>query len=153
MVILAVLLAGVRLINITPYVVLSGSMEPVYPVGSMIYIKAAEPEEVEAGEVITFSVDGGLIATHRVIEINEQERCFITKGDANDVADAPVPFDRMIGKALFCIPRLGRLSDWIAQPPGMYIVVCFVLAALVMMFLPDLLDAADAADKRDQEKK
>lgn len=38
-VILAILLVGVRVIGLTPYVVLSGSMEPTYHTGSLIYVK------------------------------------------------------------------------------------------------------------------
>lgn len=153
-VVLAMLLAGVRLIGITPYAVLSGSMEPTYPVGSMIYVKAADPESVEVGDPITFYLDEGLIATHRVIEVNEGERCFRTKGDANNSADgAPVAYEDLIGKPMFCVPQLGNLSHWISQPPGMYIAGCAALGLLALMFIPDLLDAADAADKRAEEKK
>ncbi len=147
-VVLAVLLAGVRVIGITPYVVLSGSMEPSYPVGSMIYVKAAQPEDVAVGQPITFYLDEGLIATHRVVEIDESGQCFLTKGDANDVVDAPVPYGNLIGKPLFCIPGLGKLSAWIAHPPGIYVAESFALIVLLMMFLPEVLDMADAADKK-----
>ena len=37
-VLLAVLLVGVRLFGLQVYTVLSGSMEPAYPVGSLIYV-------------------------------------------------------------------------------------------------------------------
>lgn len=151
---LAILLAGVRVVGITPYAVLSGSMEPVYPVGSMIYVKAAQPEDVSVGDPITFYLDEGLIATHRVIEVNESEGCFRTKGDANNAEDgSPVPYENLIGKPLFCVPRLGYVSSWISKPPGTYIAGCCAVALLVLMFLPDVLDAADAADKKAAEKK
>lgn len=150
----AMLLAGVRLVGITPYAVLSGSMEPAFPVGSMIYVKAVDPESIEVGDPITFYLDkeSGVIATHRVIEIDGEG--FHTKGDANDVADgAPVAPENVIGKALFCAPQFGNLSNWISQPPGIYITGCAVVGLLVLMFLPDVLDAADAADRRAAEKK
>ena len=151
---LAILLAGVRVVGITPYAVLSGSMEPVYPVGSMIYVKAAQPEDVSVGDPITFYLDEGLVATHRVIEVNEAERYFRTKGDANNAEDgSPVYYQNLIGKPMFCVPHLGNLSYWISQPPGMYIAGCCTLVLLVLMFLPDVLDAADAADKKAAEKK
>lgn len=152
-VILAILLAGIRVTGITPYVVLSGSMEPVYPVGSMIYVRQAEPEAVKVGEAITFYLDEGMIATHRVVEIDEAEQHFVTKGDANETMDAPVSFGNLIGKPVFCIPGLGRLSAWIAQPPGMYVAGCFALVVLVLMFLPEILDKADAADKKEERER
>lgn len=67
---LAVLLVGVRLIGLTPYAVLSGSMEPTYHVGSLIYVKDIEPAEIEIGMPITFVVNEDLLlATHRVVDI------------------------------------------------------------------------------------
>ena len=59
----------------------------------------------------------------------------------------------LIGRPRFCIPRLGYVSSWISQPPGLYIAGCGALALLALMFVPELLDAADAADKRDAERK
>ena len=66
-VVLAVLLVGVRLVGLTPYVVLSGSMEPTYHTGSLIYVKKADPFTIEAGTPITFMMDEDTIATHRVV--------------------------------------------------------------------------------------
>lgn len=70
---LAIALVGVRVIGLTPYTVLSGSMEPTYHVGSLIYVKEVEPSEVEVGDPITFVVNEDLlVATHRVVEIDVQ---------------------------------------------------------------------------------
>ena len=69
-VLLAVALAGVRVLGLTPYAVLSGSMEPSYPVGSLIYVKKMQPADVRVGDVITFVVnDELLVATHRVVDV------------------------------------------------------------------------------------
>ena len=46
--IFAILLVGARLFGIQVYAVISGSMEPNYPVGSLIYVKKAEPEEIKS---------------------------------------------------------------------------------------------------------
>lgn len=67
---LAVLLVGVRLVGLTPYAVLSGSMEPTYHVGSLIYVKDIDAAEIEVGTPITFVVNEDLLlATHRVVDI------------------------------------------------------------------------------------
>lgn len=52
-VILAVLLVGTKLIGLTPYTVLSGSMEPEYHVGSVIYVTKVEPEELKERDCIS----------------------------------------------------------------------------------------------------
>lgn len=69
---LAIALVGVRLVGLTPYTVLSGSMEPTYHVGSLIYVKDVEPSEIRVGDPITFVVNEDLlVATHRVVNVEE----------------------------------------------------------------------------------
>ena len=71
--ILTFLLVGVRIIGLTPYAVLSGSMEPAYHVGSLIYVKKIAPEDITVGTPITFVVNKDLlVATHRVIEVESR---------------------------------------------------------------------------------
>lgn len=53
-VILALLLVGARLVGLQVFTVLSGSMEPTYHTGALIYVKKVDPLTVQAGEVITF---------------------------------------------------------------------------------------------------
>lgn len=53
-VILALLLVGARIIGLQVFTVLSGSMEPNYHVGSLIYVKNVDYKELESGDVITF---------------------------------------------------------------------------------------------------
>ena len=70
MVILAILLVGVRVVGLTPYAVLSGSMEPTYHVGALIYVKDVAPADITVGMPITFIVNEDLLlATHRVVDI------------------------------------------------------------------------------------
>jgi len=139
---LAILLAGVRLIGYTPYVVLSGSMEPAYPTGSLIYVRKTAPEAVQVGDPITFVMPGGMTATHRVVEIDAVNKTFTTKGDANDTADgSPVPFENLIGKPALCLPYLGYVSAFLSRPPGMYLGWTSLAVVLILMFLPEILSS------------
>lgn len=76
-VVFALLLVGVRIFGLCPYYVLSGSMEPTYHVGSLIYVKKVNPADVRPGDPITFVMDstdrGGrhVTATHRVMECRD----------------------------------------------------------------------------------
>lgn len=72
-VILAVLLVGVRLAGFRVFTVLSGSMEPTYHVGSLIYVKDVDYRQLEAGDVITFMLDENTVATHRIIQVVPDE--------------------------------------------------------------------------------
>ena len=154
-VVLAVLLVGVRVVGLTPYVVLSGSMEPTYHVGSLIYVKEVDPAEIQVGDPITFVMDEDLtVATHRVIAVSEDGEHFTTQGDANDAPDgAPVYYKNIVGVPKFTIPYLGYFSDWITNPPGMYLAVTGALVLIILLFLPNALAKAEEADRRDAERK
>lgn len=139
-VVFAILLVGVRLFDIQVYSVISGSMEPEYPVGSLIYVKEVDPYEVEVGDVITYVLPNDMPSTHRVIDIDAANQHFYTKGDANDIADgSPVHFKNLIGTPVFKIPLLGYVAYYIQHPPGMYIAIAVGAVLLILVFLPDLL--------------
>ena len=71
MMLMAILLVGVRLVGLTPFTVLSGSMKPAYQVGSLIYVKETKPEKIEVGDAITYVVNEDLlVSTHRVVDID-----------------------------------------------------------------------------------
>ena len=149
-VVIAILLVGVRLVGLKVYTVLSGSMEPTYHTGALLYVKACEPEEIEEGDPISFVMDGSLtVATHRVIEIDEVEGCFYTKGDANETPDAaPVYYENLIGKPVFSIPYMGYLANYIQSPVGRGIAIIVGIIILVMALLPDLLKKKTADDSK-----
>ncbi|MBQ9759821.1 MAG: signal peptidase I [Clostridia bacterium] len=142
-VLLAILIAGVRVVGIQPYAVLSGSMEPTYHVGSMIYIKAVPATELRAGDPVTFYLSGSsTVATHRIIEIlpdpdDAEARYFRTQGDANDVPDANLLHSsKVIGKPLFNIPYLGYFSTFIQRQPGRSIALGVCTILLIAAILP-----------------
>lgn len=154
-VILAVLLAGVRVIGLEIYTVLSGSMEPTYHTGSLIYVQDVDPYEIEAGQVITFLLDEDTVATHRVVEVLPDENDptvvrFRTKGDANDAEDgSPVHYKNVLGSPVFSIPQLGYLANYIQNPPGTYIAISVGAILLLLILLPELF----SGDEEDKPKK
>lgn len=137
-VVLAILLAGTRLIGLTPYAVISGSMAPKYPVGSLIYVEKTAPERISIGDPITFVLNERLmVATHRVVDIRE-DGSFITKGDANDTLDGtPVHPENLLGKPQFSIPYLGYLAVFLASGQGKIILFGVLGLLLLSLFLPD----------------
>ncbi len=137
----AVFLMGSRLLGYRVFNVLSGSMEPNYSVGDLIFVKQVDPSEVKVDDPITFVLNENLVvATHRVIKIDTENQRFYTKGDANDIPDAtPVHFNNLIGVPQFAVPLLGYVSDFVQNPPGMYITIAAGVLLIVAVFLPDLL--------------
>lgn len=142
---LAILLVGVRLTGLQIFSVLSPSMEPEYPTGSLIYVKEVDPMTLEVGDVITFRLNDTTTATHRIIErVHETDSpdslCFRTKGDANEIADGPPVYpDSVIGTPVFMIPLLGYLATFIQTPTGTIVSITFAIALVLVIFLIDLI--------------
>ena len=124
-VLLAVFLMGSRLIGYRCFTVISGSMEPVYKVGDLLYVKEVDVNTIKVGDPITFILNEDLVvATHRVVRIDAENQRFYTKGDANEIEDSePVHFNNVIGVPQFSIPKLGYVSDFVQHPPGLYITI------------------------------
>lgn len=110
---LGVGLLSPALFNIQYIIVLSGSMEPYLPVGSMAVMQPIDPADVVVGDPITFGVPEypGVLVTHRVVEIlraQDGSPRFRTKGDANEEADSFLVIPQLVkGKVVFDIPYLG----------------------------------------------
>ena len=145
------------MVGLRPFVVLSGSMEPTYQTGSLIYVKEVDPFRLEANDVITFMLDENTVATHRIVEVVPDEEDptvvrFRTKGDANDAVDGGlVHYKNVIGSPVFTIPKLGYVANYIQNPPGTYIAIAGGAFLLMLVFLPDLFD--DEGDKPKKKKK
>ena len=144
-VLLAIALAGVRLFGLQVYTVLSGSMEPAYHVGALLYDKKVDPAQLRPGDVITFMLDEETIVTHRIVEVVPDEEDasvirFRTKGDAGAAVDGSrVHYKNVLGTPVFTIPKLGYFANFVQQPPGLYVAIAFGAVLVLLAFLPDLL--------------
>lgn len=114
----AILLAVVipRIFGATPYTIISGSMEPYLSPGTLVVVKPVEPADLSVGDVITVQLESGeeAVVTHRIQAVQyraDGQIQFITKGDANDIADAePRLAVQVRGEVWYQVPYLGFLS-------------------------------------------
>lgn len=132
--------------------VVSGSMEPGIPVGSIVVVKEADPAKLKVGDVISYRMSGDTMVTHRIAAIDTQSGQVTTKGDANEVEDAnPVAFSEIVGRKVFHVPYLGYLSIYIKTPLGI-VGVCGVLIVLILLnFLPSVLGPEEKAEKNSND--
>ena len=157
-VILALALAGARFVGMQVFTVLSGSMEPVYHVGSLIYVREVDPYELEAGDVITYMLSEDTVSTHRIVGVVPDEEDpavirFRTKGDANDAEDGTlVHYKNVIGSPVFTIPMLGYVANYIQNPPGTYIAISGGAILMLLVFLPDLFDSEEPKEEKKAKK-
>lgn len=123
--------------GIEPYGIISNSMEPAYPVGSVIYVKKISPEQIQKDDVITFSVSAKNknVATHRVVLHDTEKQLFYTKGDNNEQMDTnPVSYQNLLGKAIFCVPYLGYFYQQLVSFTGMMLCAILLITAIVLWY-------------------
>ena len=123
------------LVGYQVYDVISGSMEPEIPVGSVVYVKQADPSTIQIGDVIAYQSESGVVI-HRVTTNRTSMGEMVTKGDANNVEDfSPVPYDNVLGRVEMHLPFLGAFMSIYASVAGkvylLLIAACGVMLNLV----------------------
>ncbi len=153
-VLMAVALVGARIVGLEVYTVLSGSMEPTYKTGSLIYVRKVDASTLEAGDVITFMLNESTVATHRIVEVVTDEADpsvirFRTKGDANENEDSgTVHYKNVIGEPIFTLPYMGYVANYIQSPPGTYVAIAGGAVLLILVFLPDIFTGDDKKQQK-----
>lgn len=139
--VLLLLLAAVivvpNIFGIRTGAVVSGSMEPAYPSGSLVYAWPVEAGRIQKGDSITFqSGKRGAWTTQRVVEIDKENNQFIVKGDANiGNSPKPVSFDNVVGVVRFHIPLLGNIFRLLQTAYGKFIAVTIFEAVVLLLLL------------------
>lgn len=129
--------------------VLSGSMEPTIPVGSLVYVKPVEASELEAGDVCTYYLsDGETFVTHRVMSIDPDAQTLVTQGDANEDPDGDIQFSQVYGRSDFHLPYLGIAIQNIRTPVGIMSICGVVMLVILLNFIPAIIDAAEDEKKQ-----
>ncbi len=132
-----------------PLVVLSGSMEPTFKVGSVIYYEPLNGEEIKEKDIIVYKLDDKFV-THRVNRI--ENGVYYTKGDANNSEDSlPPTIDNIVGKVnKVHIILVGYYIKFIND--HIYLAVVAVVI-LVLEFLLSLKKDTENTEKKVKEKK
>lgn len=135
----AIFLMGTRMLGYRVFCVLSGSMEPLYSVGDLIYVKPTPFSEIKVGDTVSFVLNEDLVvATHQVVSIDAKNMRLQTKGLTNDIPDDPIHYNNVIGVAKFALPKMGYVANFVQNPPGMYIAIAVGVVLVVTLFIPDL---------------
>ena len=99
----------------TPMTILTQSMEPTYPPGTLVIVQPVDSDKIRIGEAITYQLESGKpeVVTHRVVAIStsQGEKTFTTKGDNNAVADPkPVRAVQVRGHVWYSVPYIGYVN-------------------------------------------
>lgn len=108
------------IIRATPYTVLTGSMQPSIPPGSLVVSRPVDVGTIEIGDVVTYQLTSNQpeVVTHRVVGLgfgSSGERALVTRGDANTVDDDPVRAVQVRGVVAYHLPYLGHVNTWVGM--------------------------------------
>lgn len=117
------------------YNVISGSMEPEIPVGSIAYVKPVDPVTIEEGDIILYVTEGAEIL-HRVVSNHKLEGYLITKGDANEEEDIKeVRYASVRGLVEKHYPVVGQMMMILANTLGKVLLLCLALCGVLLNVL------------------
>ena len=148
MILSAAALMVLRAVGITAYAVKTPSMYPVCPVGTMIFVVPADFEDFSKGDIITYRLNNAVV-THRIYEVDAENRTVITKGDNNNTPDgSPISERNIIGRVEFYIPYAGYLYIFAETVYGK---VSVAAAFVILAALSVLTRSSDDEKKPDEQ--
>ncbi len=118
----------------TPMTILTGSMTPTYPPGTLVIVQPVDPDTLNIGDPITYQIESGkpAVVTHRIIavtSVSDGTRTFTTQGDANNTADSnPVLGAQIRGKVWYSIPYLGWVNTVVNGEARSWLIPTIALA-------------------------
>lgn len=128
-----------RLLGLQPYAIVSGSMEPSLPVGTVVYAETTDGEQLCEGDIAAFWRNDEVIV-HRILSVDENSGALITKGDANSDPDMhPVPYQNVLGRVVFSMPVAGTMLMMLGSTTGKLILGWVVLLAAALCIAGTML--------------
>ncbi|WP_139195965.1 signal peptidase I [Curtobacterium sp. MCBA15_009] len=112
----AVLVVVPKATGSVPLTVLTESMEPTLPPGTLLVVRPTPPDDIAVGDVVTYQAVSGeqALVSHRVVAVarsSDGASTFTTKGDANAEADAPVSSAQVRGVVWYSVPVVGYVNQ------------------------------------------
>lgn len=118
-----------------------GDKDDSFEQGDMIFVKMLDAEDVyelEVGDIVTyFDVSISAFNTHRIVEINKDEKYLITQADYNYIQennvtepDTPIAFSEVLAVYKSNVSNLGNTLDYLQTPTGFAL---FVILPVVLI--------------------
>lgn len=139
------------------FTVKTGSMTPKIPTGSLIFVAEIPAEKIKIGDVLTFYGSNNTndsVTTHRVVDIDIKnfEYFYITRGDANNINDSPVSYDKIIGRVIFSLPLLGLLPGLFRNPVFIGSLTAVIGGGILILGIRDIRKKQNSAKSAKNDK-
>lgn len=141
----------------TPFTILTGSMQPGMPPGTLVVVTPVSADEIGIGTIVTYQLNSGEhgVVTHRVVSIGYDgsgQKTFTTQGDANTIPDArPVLPVQIRGQHWYHVRYLGYVSSAITGSQR-HMATLMVAAGLLIYAAYMLTGAAKDRFRKTNEK-
>lgn len=139
----ALLIVVPRITGAVPLTVLTSSMEPALPPGTLIVVRPTGIEDIGIGNVLTYQLESGKpeLVTHRVVAIRRSTSgtvTFTTQGDNNPQPDpGQVIAAQVKGTVWYSVPLVGYVAVGLGNGAKSWVVTAIAVALLgyaVFMF-------------------
>jgi signal peptidase len=145
-----------RVAGATPMTILTSSMEPTLPPGTLIVVRPTPFKQIRIGDVLTYQIRSGdpAVVSHRVIGVNSVSDgtfTFVTKGDNNDHADPVVIEAQVRGTLWYSVPLLGYVNNAVSGQERPWIVPA--VAVLLLAYAGYLVTSGTITSVRRRRRK
>ena len=115
-------------------IVLSGSMSPSIPAGSLALTRSVSATELHTGDVVTVAA-GDKQVTHRIVAITRRgdDGDAQLRGDANARPDEQLAEVRSAPTVVASVPQAGRVIAWLSRTPGVFVLAGYAAFLLTMV--------------------
>lgn len=136
------------------FIVISSSMEPQLPTGSLLLTQYTKPSNLQKGDIITFlpPITKRELVTHRITKVTKSTSLstFKTKGDNNKQEDKWIlAGGAIIGKVVLVVPGIGYLFSFIQSKLG---ILLFVLLPAILLILNEIQNILSLFKNHKKEK-
>ena len=130
-----------RFFGVNEFNILTGSMYPTYPVGSLVFVQPKDPSSIRPGEVVSYIMNSDLdIVTHRCVANDYDDKMLVTRGDANNSDDSPILYENVVGIVVFSVPYVGGVVDYLTNDnTGRVLGVSILVTVLCLTVLSEML--------------
>lgn len=122
-------------------VVQSGSMEPTFYKGDLLFVK--EQSDYNVGDIVVYQTES-ILVVHRIISLDGGT--VITQGDANNAPDEPFSITHIKGSVVGRVPGVGHAIDFLKTPLGILLLIGCAVTLTELSFRRDK-KAAEEAEK------
>lgn len=138
-------------LGMRPVIVLSGSMEPEFMSGDLIFIENADIDLLQEGDVICY-LEEGTAVTHRIAGISSEDGSirYITRGDANN-SDDQNQVEQSQVQGIYNGKKISGAGDFVMFMQSTTGMIIFIVCPVILLIVGDVFYRR-SSEKKEQDQ-